>query len=259
MRLVFHEDLHELFPEKSYELEASTPLDALKLLAENHPLVGKMKPKPVKIKQIRDFALAHDSTLQSKTFEVIPVDKEEVNTNFYSGAGGNNPIVTIIIGIVLIVLIVVTGGAAGAAAAAAASGASAATAAAVSTAVSVALSMGVSLVLAGLMQLLAPKPKDAEGNKSSRKFGTTSTTELGTPIQIIFGLHRAYFQLISFNVDSRKYNGVDQPNKSPYFKKKVDQHMPEGNIDRFYGIYQAGDKTKILQVDNVKNRTGLED
>lgn len=264
MLIVFEESLRDLFPEGTYDIKASTPLDALKLLATNHPLVDKIRPRGVRIRQIKDLSLLTDPSLQSKTFEIIPADHNELNRAFYSGAGGDNGWVNVIIGVVIIVVAVVaapvSGGSSLAAGGAAVGGGAAATTgfSYAAFAAQMAMSIGVSLVLTGLMQLLAPKPKDAEGNKSSRKFGTQTTTELGTPIQMIFGLHRAYFHLISFNVDARKYDGVDRPDDSPYFKEKVDEHLPETNLNRFYGIYQAGDETKLLQVNNEVNRTGME-
>lgn len=264
MLIVFEESLRDLFPEGTYDIKASTPLDALKLLATNHPLVDKIRPRGVRIRQIKDLSLLTDPSLQSKTFEIIPADHNELNKAFYSGAGGDNGWVNVIIGVVIIVVAVVaapaSGGSSLAAGGAAVGGGAAATTgfSYAAFAAQMAMSIGVSLVLTGLMQLLAPKPKDAEGNKSSRKFGTQTTTELGTPIQMIFGLHRAYFHLISFNVDARKYDGVDRPDDSPYFKEKVDEHLPETNLNRFYGIYQAGDETKLLQVNNEVNRTGME-
>ena len=264
MLIVFEESLRDLFPEGTYDIKASTPLDALKLLAANHPLVDKIRPRGVRIRQIKDLSLLTDPSLQSKTFEIIPADHNELNKAFYSGAGGDNGWVNVIIGVVIIVVAVVaapvSGGSSLAAGGAAVGGGAAATTgfSYAAFAAQMAMSIGVSLVLTGLMQLLAPKPKDAEGNKSSRKFGTQTTTELGTPIQMIFGLHRAYFHLISFNVDARKYDGVDRPDDSPYFKEKVDEHLPETNLNRFYGIYQAGDETKLLQVNNEVNRTGME-
>lgn len=264
MLIVFEESLRDLFPEGTYDIKASTPLDALKLLATNHPLVDKIRPRAVRIRQIKDLSLLTDPSLQSKTFEIIPADHNELNRAFYSGAGGDNGWVNVIIGVVIIVVAVVaapvSGGSSLAAGGAAVGGGAAATTgfSYAAFAAQMAMSIGVSLVLTGLMQLLAPKPKDAEGNKSSRKFGTQTTTELGTPIQMIFGLHRAYFHLISFNVDARKYDGVDRPDDSPYFKEKVDEHLPETNLNRFYGIYQAGDETKLLQVNNEVNRTGME-
>ena len=264
MLIVFEESLRDLFPEGTYDIKASTPLDALKLLATNHPLVDKIRPRAVRIRQIKDLSLLTDPSLQSKTFEIIPADHNELNKAFYSGAGGDNGWVNVIIGVVIIVVAVVaapvSGGSSLAAGGAAVGGGAAATTgfSYAAFAAQMAMSIGVSLVLTGLMQLLAPKPKDAEGNKSSRKFGTQTTTELGTPIQMIFGLHRAYFHLISFNVDARKYDGVDRPDDSPYFKEKVDEHLPETNLNRFYGIYQAGDETKLLQVNNEVNRTGME-
>ena len=170
MQLIFDDELCGLFPEKSYHLQASTPLDALKLLASQHELAGKIEPVPVRIREIRDLSLMLDPTLQNKKFEVIPVDKQELSVNAYLGAGGNNPLVNIIIGVVIIAVVVVTGGA-GAPAAAAAGGAGTGAAAAAgfswsAFAAQAAMSIGVSLVLTGIMQLLAPKQENDGGNKS---------------------------------------------------------------------------------------------
>ena len=56
MILQFHEDLQYLFPEQ-VNVEAATPLDALKLIAVQHPLSGKMEPVPVRIKELRELDL----------------------------------------------------------------------------------------------------------------------------------------------------------------------------------------------------------
>lgn len=263
MQLIFDDELCGLFPQKSYQLQASTPLDALKLLATQHELAGKIEPVAVRLREIQDMNLMLDSTLQNKKFEVIPVDKQELSFDTYTGSGGSNGFVNIIIGVIIVVAVVVTAGAAAPAAGAAAGGAAAGGAAAAgfsfsAFAAQAAMSLGVSLILTGVMQLLAPKPDKNDGNYSSRKFGTGSTVDLGTPIQMIFGLHLAYFHLISFNVDSRKYDGVDRPDDSPYFKEKVDERLPYENLNRFYGVYQAGDETKLLQLNNELNRTGME-
>lgn len=259
MQLTFDPELWELFPEKVYQIQASTPLDALKLLATQHELAGKMEPVPVRIRELKDLPLLLDPSIQNKTFEIIPADKSEVDAAFYGGSGGDNAFLNIVIGVVIVVVSVVATPAAGAGVAGAAGtgGAAAAGFSWGAFAAQAAMSIGVSLILTGVMQLLAPK-QEKDGNKSSRKFGTGTTSDLGTPIQLILGKHLVYFHLLSFNVDSRKYDGVDHPDDSPYFKDKVNQNMPTVKLNRFYGVYQAGDETKLLQVDNEKYRTGLE-
>lgn len=256
MILRFHEDLRYLFPEEIV-IEASTPLDALKLIAVQHPLNGKMRPVPVKIKQLRSFLEANDPTLTEtdRVFNIIPAELKPMNSG-YSGAGGDNALVNIVIGIVIIAVAIFAPYALGATAALGGTFAAGTFAA---YAASAALSIGVGLVLTGLMQLLAPTPKiDKDGNYSSRTFGARTTTDIGTPIQMVFGMHRIGFHLFSFNVDSRKYNGVDDPINSAYFKGKVDENLPATNLRKFYGFIQAGDKTIIKQVNNDNNRTGLE-
>lgn len=255
MILRFHPDLHYLFgPE--LEIEAATPLDALKLVATQHHLVGKMEPVPVRIEQLTRLDLLDNPTLaeSGSVYDIIPAALELEQAG-YSGAGGDNPVVNIIIGIILVVVasflpqigIPALKGffAAGS------------ISAGILTAVTY---IGASLVLQGLMQLLAPKPKEnkLEGNLQSRIFDTSTTTEIGTTIPIVFGRHLAPSHLFSFNVDARAYNGIDDPDNSPYFKGKTDEYLPTINKDKFYGIIRAGDNTVIKQVDNEFYRTGRE-
>ena len=259
MILNFHPDLQEYFP-PSVVMEAATPLDALKLLATQHPLNGKIKPIPVKIKQLPSIAELHDPTITEadRTFDIVPAGVIP-SLSGYSGAGGDSGILNIIIGVVIIIAAVVTqqywaignaltvgGATAGAGVAGMLAGA--------------AIQIGIGLVISGLMQLLAPTPKLAEneGNLTSRLFGVRSTSEIGTPIQMVFGTYKIGFHLFSFNVESRKYSGIDEPADSPYFTGKVNENIPTANLNRFYGFVQAGDKVKLDQLSNVDNRTGFE-
>ena len=266
MILQFHEDLQYLFPEQ-VNIEAATPLDALKLIAVQHPLSGKMEPVPVRIKELRELDLTIDPTLadSGRVYQIVPIDALELSAG-YAGAGGGNGLMNIVIGVVLIAVAVFAplafpsltaaaapGAAVGASATAFASGTFAAYAA------SAAMSIGISLVLTGAMQLLAPNKKtEVEGNYKSRAFGTATTTEVGTPIPIIFGRHLTFFHLFSFNVDARNYNGLDDPDNSPYFKGKADEFLPTVNLNKFYGYLKAGDKVYLNQTDNETYRTGSE-
>lgn len=256
MILRFHEDLHYLFPEQ-VQIEASTPLDALKLISVQHPLNGKMKPVPVKIRQLKTFLEATDATLneEDRVFDIVPAELAPMTAG-YAGAGGDNGFLNIVVGIVIIVVAVYAPYLLGAVAT---PGAALAAGSFGAYAVSAGISLGVGLVLSGLMQLLAPTPKiDKDGNYTSRTFGARTTTDIGTPIQIVFGVHRVGFHLFSFNVDSRKYSGVDDPVNSEYFRGKVDESLPTVNLRKFYGFIQAGDKTIINQTNNDFNRTGAE-
>lgn len=257
MILRFHDELTELFP-KEIKMEATTPLDALKLLATQHPLCGKMKPVPVKIRQLDSMSQMYDPTIteDDRVFDIVPADFVP-NVPSYNGAGGDNGWVNIIIGIVLIVVAIVAPPV-GIAAMGATAGSFAATA--IGYLGTVAMSIGVGLAITGLMQLLAPTPStnEKDGNYSSRTFGARTTTEVGTPIQMVFGKHKVGFHLFSFNADARKYSGIDDPETSPYFTQKVNENMPSGNLNRFYGYIQAGNKTIIRQTDNSVYRTGSE-
>lgn len=261
MILRFHPDLHYLFGEQ-LEIEASTPLDALKLVASQHPLASKIEPVPVRIKQLAEFELTADNTLsgRGRTYDIIPAWKESAQAMAnYSGSGGDNGWVNIAIGVVLIVVAVVAPYAAAAAYGAAGSAAFAAGTFG-AYAAAAAFSIGVSLVLTGMMQLLAPTPKDEEADpsRSSRVFNNKTTTTVGTPIQLIFGRHLVAFHLFSFNIDARSYDGLDRPNESPYFKGKADEAMPELNNNKFYGYVKAGDKVLLNQTNNEVYRTGRE-
>ena len=262
MILKFHEDLRFLFPEQ-VDIEAATPLDALKLIAVQHPLNGKIEPVPVRIKELRELALTIDPTLadSGRVFEVIPANALEINPG-YSGASGDNGLLNIVIGVVLIAVAVFAPYMAGPALATTTTAAGTTVFASgtfAAYAASAAMSIGISLVLTGAMQLLAPNKKDNnEGNYKSRAFGSATTTEVGTPIPIIFGRHLTYFHLFSFNVDARNYNGLDDPNNSPYFKGKADEFLPTVNLNKFYGYLKAGDKVYLNQTDNDTYRTGSE-
>ena len=109
------------------------------------------------------------------------------------------------------------------------------------------------------MQILAPTPEEPEKERKSRYFsGDKMTVELGTPIQMVFGTHRVYSHLLSFNIQARNYSGLDDPNTSPYFNKKSDELLPETNIARFYGVVKAGPRLRVAQAVNAVNRTGVE-
>lgn len=255
MILRFHSDLQEYFPD-SVMVEAATPLDALKLLAVQHPLNGKIKPIPVKIKQLKTIEELNDPTVteEDRVFDIVPAGIQTKPAAYAGAGGGNGGLINIFIGVVIVVAAVISQQYY-----LAATGAKFLTGAA-AFAYTAAVNIGVGLMISGVMQLLAPTQKEAEkdGNLSSRTFGARTTSEIGTPIQIIFGTYKVGFHLFSFNVESRKYSGVDDPVNSPYFTGKVDENIPTDNVGKFYGFVQAGDKVKLNQVNNAANRTGTE-
>lgn len=59
-------------------------------------------------------------------------------------------------------------------------------------------------------------------------------------------------------MDARNYSGLDEPDKSPYFKGKADEFLPTINLNNFYGYLKAGDKVYLNQTDNETYRTGSE-
>ena len=113
---------------------------------------------------------------------------------------------------------------------------------------------------AAIVATMTPTPKDDEADptRSSRVFNNKTTTEVGTPIQLIFGRHLVAFHLFSFNIDARSYDGLDRPDQSPYFKGKADEAMPELNNNKFYGYVKAGDTVLLNQTNNETYRTGRE-
>lgn len=242
MKLLFSEELRGYFPAE-VDIQASTPLDALSLIATQHPLAGKIKPIPVRFLELDNEELLNDPTLNNKTFTIVPVNSQELKEHYqhYSGGGGsskNTSWIQIVIGVVLIVVGAMTSWAGGA----------------------MLIQIGIGLVISGLMMLLAPTISESEQlNKKSRVFsGNKTTSEIGTPIQMIFGEHRAYAHLLSFNLEARNYDGIDQPDTSPYFKGKADETLPTINVNKFYGVVRAGDTTKISQLDVNVNRTGTD-
>ena len=258
MILRFHEDLRYLFPEE-VEMEAATPLDALKMLAVQHPMNGKMTPVPVRIQQLQSLLEVNDPTITEPTrvFNIVPAAANTVQLG-YMGSSSDNGWVNIAIGIVIIVIAVISQqyyliGSALSAGGGAAMGTFAA------LAYQAAISIGVGLFLSGVMQLLSPTPKvEVTDQKASRVFGAKTTTEVGTPIQVIFGTYKVGFHMFSFNVESRNYDGVSDPENSVYFTSKVNENLPDQNLDRFYGVVQAGEKVFLNRTNNSTNRTGFE-
>ena len=246
--LNFHPDLQHLFP-ASVTLDAPNPLSALRLLGEQHPLNGKIDPTPVKILEISSLSALEHSYNQDLTLTVVPTQAVPlVGTSAYSGSGGDNGLLNVVLGVVLIVASFYTGGLATAgymsAAAAANVGA-------------VALSVGVSLTLTGIMQLLAPDPDEPENRKSAYFSATKSTTAADTPIPLSFGRRRIYGHYLSVNIDARNFNG-DLSAESDWFEGKVTETVPSLRLRNFYGIIRASGKNIDLQVNNEDDKTGTQ-
>ena len=260
MILCFDESLREYFPER-VEVQASSPLEALRLIAEQHPLNGKIERIPIKFKDNIDYEAITQGN-QQNTFTLtrtdVPPEASIIQRRVYSGASGK------VLGAVLVVvgvaLLVVTWGAASPLSGALiGAGLSAGVASALVTAASILGSVALGF---GLQMLLAPKAKalDAGTRFGSYTFGAgVNTTEVGTTIPLIFGRCLASAQILSFNISTNSnFNGMDDPDGSPYFKSKSDTNLPTINNNKFYGLIRAGDQTKILHQDATVYRTGTE-
>lgn len=260
MILCFDESLREYFPEK-IEVQASSPLEALRLIAEQHPLNGKIERIPLKFKDAIDYEAISQGSLQN-TFTLtrtdVPPEAGIIQRRVYSGASGR--VLGAVLIVVGVVLLVVTWGASSPLSEALISaGVSTSMASAIVTGVSILGSISLSF---GLQMVLSPKGKALD---SGTKFGSytfgagVNTTDVGTTIPLILGRCLASAQILSFNISTNSdFNGMDDPDGSPYFKSKSDTNLPTINNDKFYGLIRAGDQTKILHQDATVYRTGTE-
>lgn len=259
MKLCFDESLREYFPAE-IEVQASSAFDALSLIAHQHPMYGKIEPIPMRFKEFMSYEIATDPSLTDKVFTLTRVDDlSDVKGYRGSGQGRGRAVVMIVVAVALIV--VTHGASAGSTTASATSSAFMSTTGASLAVNSVIMNIGVQLLIAGLMGLLSPnKRDDKETSKASYGVGGgINTTEVGTPIQFILGRHLASAQVLSFNISTNSnFNGVDDPDGSPYFKSKSDTNLPTINNDKFYGLIRAGDTTKILHQDASIYTTGTE-
>lgn len=236
--LAFPESLQEFFPPE-VSVEATSIMDACQLLFAQFTLPNGQSKLPLRLKQCPNFELMEVPLTRS-----VRVDVEDLRHG-YSGAGGggqkNDGAKLLAIG-TAVVLFAMGFGTAGA------------------KLTSFTIKLGLAIALNGLIAILSPTPKDEETqpDKKSRYFsGEKMTTAMGTPIPIVLGTHRVYGHLLSFNIDSRNFDGIDQPETSPFFTAKVNEALPTGQkLRRFYGYIQAGSQVKLLQTDNAVHRTG---
>lgn len=249
MIIRFDESLREYFPEQ-IEVEASTPLDALQLIAMAHPLNGKLAaPIPAKFVETSSYELLTNRGMRNETFTLTrdtpkPYDASKPKPYQGSGGGKSGSWLQIVVGVALIVFgVLVAIGTLGGG----------------TPLASFLISTGTSLLIGGIIGLLSPKPKDSTSGRSYSFSGAgVTTTQSGTPIQLAFGRILVGGQLLSFNIATRKYSGVDDPDTSAWFNGKANTDLPDVNIAKFYGVVQAGTNTRVLQVDNDSNRTGTE-
>lgn len=223
-------------------VDTSTVLEALELVMKQHPMVGKMAKIPI---TPRGYSSVESLMIPLHTSVEVFIDPADVPEGYVGAGGGGDKkgaLIALAIGIALVVI----------------AGPAGLLASMPKTAMFV-LSMGLNIAIGGLMQLLAPTPDEPEKERKSRYFsGDKMTVDLGTPIQMVFGTHRVYSHLLSFDIQARNYSGLDDPNTSPYFNQKSDDLLPGVNINRFYGVVKAGPRVRIAQANNMVNRTGVE-
>ena len=240
--LHFSGSLLESFAPK-LTLDVSTILDALELVFKQHPLNGKVPRIPVRVRDNPSIETLQRPLSGSVDVWIDPAELEEGYAGQSGGGGGKKGgLIALAIGVALVLI----AGPAGLMASMPKFG-------------MFVMQMGISLAIGGLMQILAPTPELPEKEKKSRYFsGDKMTVKAGTPVQMVFGTHRVYSHLLSFNIQARNFSGLDEPETSPYFNGKADTLLPETNVNRFYGVVKAGKRIRLAQDDNQINRTGTQ-
>lgn len=236
--LNFHEDLRNLFPEKLV-VEAATPLSALQLVSEQHPLVSQIDPVPVRFLEISSLGEMERNYFEDIELTVVPAQIEAILLPNYAGSGNSSQWLSVIVGVVLVIAAAPWG------LALFGKGMMAQTM----------MSLGVSMALTGILQILAPSPEKPDNRKSAYFSGTASTVSSDTPIALAFGRRRLYGHYLSVNIDARNFDG-DLSKDSAWFSGKVDDSLPTIRLRNFYGLIKAGNETIVHQVDNAVDRTG---
>ena len=179
------------------ELSGDTVYELVSGVSANFKAVLQPAPgKPKLVCKVRGF------DTEESLHRTLTDDETEIHLYpTLLGGGGNGGLMKIIIGAIMIAVvafaIIATGGFA-----ALAAGSIALTAFGSSL-----LLTGITMVIGGLMELLAPQPKmdmsSANDIESSKYLGSQgNTVKIGTCIPIIFGEHLAFGHYISFNVDA---------------------------------------------------------
>ncbi len=180
--LIFHGSLRTLCPE-NLTVEASSVAEAVSSL-KHHPAfkVGLNRQVQVSIDGFSSYDAIYDRT-----------DVEEIHIRpAMVGSGRGN--LQIIIGIVLIVATILfpPAGAAGYALMG------------VNIAQSSVVLLGASMILGGVLQMLAPQPTLTGQNDEKSRYlsGAKNTVAIGTRIPILYGTRKVYGHYISFDIDA---------------------------------------------------------
>lgn len=183
--LVFRGYLNKLYPE-GIQVEADSAYEAVSLLS-NFP---GFRPDDGVIHRVvlpgfRTLDAAKTRT-DSEVIEVVPLDM--VDEESFAGAGKNGGWIQIIIGAVLMYFSYGTVG------------------------YEMVFSAGLALALGGVLSLLMPAPKKADGNgndpKSNYLAANKNTVAIGTVIPLGFGRRKVYGHLLSFNVTATNLNAA---------------------------------------------------
>lgn len=193
VKIVPHGVLRETWPE-GVELEASTAREAI----HGYQAIVGLRPPP------GGRWLTRIEGFESPQALVSPLDTAELHVHpVFEGAGGGGSFVKIAIGVVLIATAIALGpagwGIIGA------------------TATSIIAGVGVSLLMGGIMELIAPAPKmnsvgSIEQSEGSRYLGQPkNTTKVGTRIPIAIGRVRMYGHILTFDVEADPRGVGDNP------------------------------------------------
>lgn len=189
-RVVLHGYLRSLVPGGVVEVSAETPKEAIEAMCA---MTGEAFAPNVRSGRHMMRIVGHETLESLREY----TDKEEIHV-VPPYDGGKSKWVQIIIGIVLIATAIINPGGLLVGASALTIGGT--------TLGSIMVGVGISLVLGGIMQLLAPQPKIDTGlqDDTSKYLGAPgNTVRIGTRRPLVFGTDRVYGHYLSFNIDAK--------------------------------------------------------
>lgn len=180
--LIFHGSLKTLCPQ-NLQIEADSVAEALSSL--------KLHPSFDIRKGVKHHVMVEGFGSKDAIYDKTSVEEIHIHPVMIGSGGGGWT--QIIIGALIIVAAVYTGGLS-LGALGSISGAQMAL-------------VGASLMLGGIMQLLAPQPSiDKASEKSRYLSGGKNTVGIGTRIPLIYGTRKAYGHYLSFDIDAVDLN-----------------------------------------------------
>lgn len=208
MKIKFHGFLKRLCPKDYYEIDASTPAEAIR------GLTNQMK-QLIRIGGNRWVCRVKECPNKGDLYSTNP-DLTELNLypDYMPAGGGNGGTMQVIIGVVIVVVAVVgaffSGGGTlamlgiGGTFSASAVGGAIAAGFAASALASSALLMGTGLILSGIAAMMTKVPKaSSDDTESNKYFGSSqNTTKIGTRIAIGYGKYKFHGHLLSVTTES---------------------------------------------------------